>query len=100
MSAPMEEEKNNQNALQEMTLKLKNLSPLLPTAGNNAKEFFDDFVREHEWELALHVVCDHLLEPATKAAPINVIEEIGSLHKVMGLADNCAAALRRKAGHV
>jgi len=65
--------------------------------GLNAHQIFDEFVREHEWGLALHVVCDYLLEPATQAAPIAVIQQIQILHEAMAIEDTCVADLRAKA---
>lgn len=62
-----------------------------------AHQVFGEFVREHEWGLALHVVCDYLLEPTVQAAPEAVMQQIQSLHEVMAIEDNCVADLRRKA---
>ena len=95
----MIEEAHNQPAWrQEMAQKLGTLKPLLSTGGDDANQLFDDFVREQEWGLALHVVCDYLLEPKTQAAPTAAIEQIEALHETMGMEDTCAADLRRKAG--
>jgi len=95
----MREEAHNQPAWrQEMAQKLSSLRPLLSMGGDNVNLFFDDFVREYEWGLALHVVCDYLLEPKTQAAPTAVIQQIEALHEAMGIVDSCTADLRRKAG--
>jgi hypothetical protein len=95
----MREEAHNQPAWrQEMAQKLGNLKPLLSTGGDDVNQFFDDFVREQEWGLALHVVCDYLLERKTQTAPTAVIQQIEALHEAMGIVDTCAADLRRKAG--
>jgi hypothetical protein len=76
-----------------------NLKSVLSTEWNpDAPAVFDEFLREHEWGLALHVVCDYLLEPATPPAAAELIEEIQGLHKAMGIEDSCAIDLRRKAG--
>lgn len=97
---PMTEEIENQRARQqEMSQKLGSLRPVLPTGGDlNSPLVFDEFLREHEWGLALHVVCDYLLEPTTQAVPTAVIQQIQTLHEVMGIQDTCVADLRRKAG--
>ncbi len=63
----------------------------------NAHRLFDEFVREHEWGLALHVVCDFLLEPTTPAASAALIQQIEALHKAMSIEDTCVADLREKA---
>jgi len=95
----MREEAHNQPAgWQEMARKLASLKPVLFAGGADVNQFFDDFVREHEWGLALHVICDYLLEPKTQAASLAVIQQIESLHEAMGIVDTCAPDLRRKAG--
>jgi hypothetical protein len=95
----MKEEAYNQPAWrQEIVQKLASLRPVLSTGGDDANQLFDDFVREHEWGLALHVVCDYLLEPKSQAAPTAVIQQVETLHEAMGIVDTCVADLRRKAG--
>jgi len=95
----MREEAHNEPAWrQEMAQKLGSLKPLLSAGGDDVNQFFDDFVREQEWGLALHVVCDYLLERKMQTAPTTaVIQQIEALHEAMGIADTCAADLRRKA---
>jgi hypothetical protein len=56
---------------------------------------FDEFIREHEWELALHVVCDHLLESKDHAERPEVLDQIAALHEAIGIKDTCVADLRR-----
>jgi len=95
----MREEAHNQPAeWQGMAQKLISLKPVLTAGGDDVNQFFDDFVREHEWGLALHVVCDYLLEPEVQAVPLAVIQQIEALHEAMGIVDTCATDLRRKAG--
>ena len=94
----MKEETYNQPAWrQQMVRKLASLKPLLSTGGHHLSQLFDDFVREHEWGLALHLVCDYLLQPTAQAAPEAVIQQIESLHEAMGIKDACVADLRGKA---
>ena len=84
-----------------MEQKLTNLRAVLSEGqALDAHQVFDEFVREHEWGLALHVVCDYLLEPTTQAAPEAVMQQIQSLHEVMAIEDTCVADLRRKAERV
>jgi hypothetical protein len=66
--------------------------------GAAATKWFDEFLDANELELALHVVCDFLLEPATPAASRQIRLEIERLHAKMEIIDNCAARLRIKAG--
>jgi hypothetical protein len=56
---------------------------------------FDEFIREHEWELALHVVCDHLLESTDHAERPEVLDQIAALHEAMAIEDTCVADLHR-----
>ena len=82
-----------------MKAKLSLLRPVLSTGGDvKWSDFFDEFVEQHEWELALHVVCDYLLEPTTQAPPAAVTQQIQTLHEAMEIEDTCVADLRRKAG--
>ena len=64
---------------------------------SDAPAIFDEFIREHEWDLALHVVCDCLLEQTTPPEPA-VVEQIQALHDIMKIGDSCVMKLRRKAG--
>ena len=98
----MTEETNNQGGTPtDMRQIFANLKNVVSTKWNSdAPAVFDEFIREHEWELALHVVCDYLLEPATPPAAPELIEDIQSLHKAMGIWDSCVTDLRRKAGQV
>ena len=81
--------------LNEVEQKLANLRDIVPIEWNpEAVPLFDEFVREHEWGLALHIVCDYLLEPTTPSAPQGLIEQIESLHKTMEIQDSCVTELR------
>jgi hypothetical protein len=96
----MEQEMQNQGGMpMDMRRILASLRDIVPIEWNpNAIPLFDESIREHEWEVALHVVCDYLLEPATPPAPPEVIQQIQTLHRIMGIEDTCLADLRRKAG--
>jgi len=52
-------------------------------------DLFDGFVREAELGLALHAICDYLLEPDAPLAEGTVIENIQALHSSMELEDDC-----------
>ena len=81
-----------------MKAKLSPLRTVLSTGGDvKWSELFDEFVEQHEWELALHAVCDYLLEPTTLAPPAAVIQQIQILHEAMRIEDTCVADLRGKA---
>ena len=82
---------------EELKRKFVRLKAILPTGRDgNSSKIVDEFVREHEWELALHVVCDYLLEPTTQVVPAAAVQEIQSLHEALGIEDNCVADLRGK----
>lgn len=92
---------NQRTSQEEMEQKLTSLRDVLfDGQGLDTHQVFDEFVREHEWGLALHVVCDYLLEPMAQAAPEAVMQQIQSLHEVMAIEDTCVADLRRKAERV
>jgi hypothetical protein len=96
----MKQEMENQGGMPtDMQQILASLRDIVPIEWNpNAIPHFDESIREHEWEVALHVVCDYLLEAATPPAQLVVIEQILILHRAMGIEDTCVADLRRKAG--
>jgi hypothetical protein len=76
--------------------RLATLRVVLETRQDSAwLEQFDEFIREHEWELALHVVCDHLLESADHVVHPDVLDQIAALHEAMGTKDTCVTTLRR-----
>lgn len=70
-----------------MVQKLTSLRPVLCNEEGNVKQFFDEFVRPDGWEMALHVVCDYLLERTAQAAVTAVIQQIEALHEAMAVVD-------------
>jgi hypothetical protein len=81
-----------------MRARQETLRGVLPANDFKKIEFFDELVEQHEWEVALHVVCDYLLEAKTPAASVEVIRVIAELHEVMEIEDGCVRDLRGKAG--
>jgi hypothetical protein len=69
----------------------------MPQDARGYCELFDEFVRECEFGLALHAVCDYLLEPLTPAVGEATTERIQALHESMKILDDCVAKLRQKA---
>ena len=63
---------------------------------NGFLEMFDDFLAQHEFDLALHVVCDYLMEQ-DKGPDSPTIDRINSLHLSMAIVDDCIDQLRSKA---
>jgi hypothetical protein len=64
--------------------------------GSKYKGFFEEFLAANEFELALHVVRDYLLEPFTPGVDEATVGQIETLHKLMGLQDGCAASVKGK----
>jgi hypothetical protein len=60
------------------------------------RKLFDEFIREYEFELALHVICDYLLEPEIQIPHDSILEKISSLHSTMQVEDDCLTKLRAK----
>jgi hypothetical protein len=89
---------NRQTGPEEIRKRLANLRAILPEFHQwAAREVFDEFLREYELELALHVACDYLLEPTTEAPTSELIEQIKILHEGMEIQDTCVAELEAKA---
>ena len=77
---------------------MSELRPILER-GENASGYlalFDESVRESELGLALHAVCDYLLEPGPASPESGIIENIRSLHGSMRIEDDCVDRLRQK----
>ena len=57
------------------------------------RKTFDEFLREQEFGLALHAVCDYLTEIG---APIDssLAEQLEHLHEAMQIKDDCLIQLR------
>ena len=84
--------------VEEIWERVKKLRPVL-SGGQNAGGYlnlFDEFVRECELDLALHCVCDYLLERATPKLDRTTAEEVCSIHLAMELQDDCTERLRAK----
>ena len=64
--------------------------------GSKYLRFFEEYLDVNELELALHAVCDFLLEPTTPAVEDAALEKIEMLHTLMRLDDNCTARLKDK----
>jgi len=85
---------NQQISWYELKAQLQELKEGLPEGVDLKRpQLFDEFLREHEFELALHVLCDYLLEPTTQPAAPTVVKLIEKLHASMQIVDNCVADL-------
>jgi len=80
---------------------LKTLEKVFSTGPEGSKYmgFFEEYLAVNELELALHAVCDFLLEPTTPAVDEATLGRIETLHKLMQLDDDCAPRLKEKSGN-
>ncbi len=51
-----------------------------------------EFVREHEFDLALHAACDYLLEVPCMLN-VNILDQVERLHTMMKIEDDCVKRL-------
>ena len=80
-----------------LSARLAVLRPMLPDVpGDESLRWFDEFVREHEFDLALHVVCDYLIGPDGDPASSATVEKIRELHAAMKIEDDCVEQLAKK----
>ena len=69
---------------------------LLTEHGHSFLDLFDEFMREQEFELALHVVCDYILEPNFLTVSNTTVEQIRRLHTEMEIVDDCVEDLQNR----
>ena len=69
---------------------------LLTERGHSFLDLFDEFMREQEFELALHVVCDYILEPDCLTVSNATVEQIRRLHTEMEIVDDCVEDLQNR----
>ena len=60
------------------------------------RSFFREELDANELGVALHAICDFLLEPTTIPMSASVVDEIEALHKKMAIEDDCIAKLRQR----
>jgi hypothetical protein len=98
-SEPVKNETSNKAMWRQMlTKELVALRDMLSCRlDTNFASIFDEFVGQHEFGLALNLVCDYLLEPTTPAASASILQQIQKLHALMKVEDDCVVKLQRKA---
>ncbi|WP_263417851.1 hypothetical protein [Terriglobus albidus] len=57
-----------------------------------ARAYFDENIREYEFEIAMHALCDYLFE-VRRPISSDVLAEIGKLHALMGVDDDCVSRM-------
>ncbi len=73
--------------------KLRSLRFLLIGTSGAFLDTFDQFMEQREFGLALHVVCDFLLEADTPLFDEFVLTRIQQLHNAMDIHDECTRDL-------
>jgi hypothetical protein len=58
--------------------------------------WFDEFIAHHEFELALHVVCDFVSEPSCAHIDRKTLDIVERLHRLMEIEDDCINQLSSK----
>jgi len=91
MTSPDEVHRNVREQLQALRDSVPSLD-----AARKYLEMFDEFVREHEFGLALETFCDFLLDDMTAPVSQSVLESVACLHDWMEVRDNCVDRLKVK----
>jgi len=81
-------------------LKLESLRHLLlfNKVPESRLAYFDELLWANELEVALHTLCNFLLEHESATVETHDISAIESLHRQMQLVDECVSQLRYKFG--
>jgi len=59
----------------------------------NSRNLFNEYLESNELELALHLVCDALLEQPHNKPSATALRFIADVHKAMDLQDDCVEKL-------
>ncbi len=79
-----------------MQTELQLLRPLLPTEPDHRfLDFFDDLMLHHEFGLALHAVCDYILDPNSPKVSEATVDQVDRLHAAMKIDDQCVEQLKK-----
>jgi hypothetical protein len=82
---------------EELRTHLRSLRPLLLNEpGCSFLDLFDEFLQEHEFGLALHVVCDFILQPDSPKVSKATVDQIQRLHTEMEIDDRCVEELQKR----
>jgi hypothetical protein len=69
---------------------------LIAESDRSRVDFFDDLTEHHEFGLALHEICEYLLERDASNIAQSDLDQIEVLHHIMEVSDKCADELRRR----
>lgn len=86
-----------EDTFKELRTQLQTLRSIVHTGGEGSfRDLFDEFMREGEYGLALHVLCDSILEPDSPRISKLTLDSIQQLHVEMKIHDHCVKELRTK----
>ena len=60
-----------------------------------AVPLFDEYLEHNELDMALHAICDSLLESG-QPVPRSLLERIAAVHQIMEITDDCVEHLSRQ----
>ena len=84
-------------ATEELQAQLQSLRPMLVTErGHSFLDLFDEFMQQHEFGLALHAVCDYILQPDSPRVSKRTVDQIHRLHAAMKIEDQCVEELQNQ----
>jgi hypothetical protein len=66
---------------------------LLGERGHSFLDLFDEFVEQREFGLALHALCDFMLDPDSPRVSKSILDQIRRLHALMKIDDHCVEEL-------
>ena len=84
-------------ATQELRAQLQSLRSVLLTERDHAfLDLFDEFMQQHEFGLALHAVCNFILDPNFPRVNKSTVDQIQRLHTAMKIDDRCVEELQNQ----
>jgi hypothetical protein len=84
-----------EGAMKELQAQLQALRPVLLTEhGHSFLDLFDEFMQQREFGLALHAVCDFILDPDSPRVSKSILDQIQRLHAAMRIDDRCVEELQ------
>jgi hypothetical protein len=86
-----------ESAAKELRTQLQTLRPLLLADDGRAfLDLFDNLIQETEFEAALDVLCDFILQPDSPKVNKTTVDQIQRLHAAMKINDRCVEELQKK----
>ena len=81
----------------ELRTQLQSLRPLLlADRGRFFLDLFDNLMQETEFAVALDVLCEFILQPASPKVSKTTVDQIQRLHAAMKIDDRCVEELQKK----